>query len=54
MNYEVLNIDNPEDYDYVETMGCGETEMWEHHETKETIYVPVEIKRYWHLVTKEY
>jgi len=54
MKHEVLYIDNPEDYDYVETKGCGETEVWEHCETKEKVYVPVELKRYWHLATKEY
>ena len=54
MNYEVVNIDNPEDYDYVETMKCGETEKWRHCETKEIVYVPVELKRYWHLAVKEY
>ena len=26
---------DPDDYDYVETCGCGETEVWEHIETKE-------------------
>tara|TARA_R100000773_G_scaffold43964_2_gene43594 strand:+ start:33 stop:188 length:156 start_codon:yes stop_codon:yes gene_type:complete len=50
---ENLNIDK-EKYDFVCVKGCGETEVWQHYETKEEIYVPVEIKRYWHLARKEY
>ena len=47
-------IVDEEDYDYVETKGCGETEVWEHCKTKEIIYVPVELKRHWHLASKKY
>lgn len=53
-NIQGNNNINPDDYDYVETCGCGETEVWEHTETKETIYVPVELQRYWHLASKDY
>jgi len=37
---------NKNDYEYCSTKVGGEIEIWEHKKTKEIIFIPIEIIRY--------
>ena len=49
---EIELIDGDIEYEYIK--GCGETEVWFEHYTQTRLYVPMEIKRHFHLTRLNY